>query len=135
MKNEELAGTLVLVHPELEHDPAGRKNEIGIIVNCDLTNDDVLVSFQDNEYALFTPESLLVLFPGDDIHRNLSQMGHDAAWADIKSLTQIDLFLRYGSGDKHFTALELARDNKNVQSLCLQTLENSLELNLGRGYE
>ena len=135
MINGELTGTLVLIHPELGHDPAGRRNEIGIIVNSDLENDNILVSFQDNEHDLFTSDALLVLLPDDDIHRNLSNMGADAAWADIKALTQIDLILRYGSGDKHFKAMELARDNINIQSLCLDTLQNQINLHISQGPE
>jgi hypothetical protein len=135
MISEKLSGTLVLVHPELTHDPAGRQNEIGIIVNSDLINDNILVGFQDNERALFAADALLVLLPDEDIHRNLSEMSYGAAWDKIKSLTQVDLFLRYGSGDKQLKALEVARDNKNIRHLSLQTLEASLELRLGRGYD
>lgn len=135
MITDELTGTLVLIHPELEFDPTGRRNEIGIIVNSDLDNDHILVSFQDNTYDLFTSDALLLLLPDEDIHRNLAKMDHHSPWEDIKSLTQIDLVLRYGTGDKHFKALELTRDNKNVQSLCLQTLENKLDINRARGYE
>jgi len=135
MITDELTGTLVLVHPELEFDPAGRRNEIGIIVNSDITNDNILVSFQDNTYDLFASDALLLLLPAEDIHRNLAGMDIRAPWEDIKALTQIDLVLRYGTGDKHFKALELARANKNVQSLCLQIMEHSLDINRGHGYE
>ncbi len=133
--HDDLTGTLVLVHPELEYDPAGRKNEIGIIVNSDLADDNMLVSFQDNEYASFTSDALLVLLPDEQIHQNLADLAYETSFPDLKALTMIDLFLRYGSGDTHFKALELARDNKNIQHLCLLSLEDRLELNRGRGYE
>lgn len=135
MINDDLTGTLVLVHPELEFDPAGRRNEIGIVVNTDLESDNVLVGFPDNTRDVFSSDALLVLLPDEEIHRNLAQIDLPAPWEDIKALTQIDLILRYGTGDKHFKALELARDHKNVQSLCLQTLESSLDINRGRGFE
>lgn len=135
MTSDELTGTLALIHPEIKHDPAGRQNEIGIIVNSDLANDNILVGFQDNERTLFAADALMVLLPDEEIHRNLSQMSYGAAWEDIKSLTQVDLFLRYGSGGKQFRALEVARDNQNIRHLSLQTLEASLELKLGRSYD
>ena len=135
MINNELTGTLVLVHPELEFDPAGKRNEIGIVVNADLDTDSVLVGFQDNTRGLFTSDALLVLLPGEDIHRNLAQTDHHDPWENIRSLTQIDLVLRYGTGDKHFKALELARDNQDVHSVCLETLANSLDRNRGHGFE
>src|ERR1022692_3213405 len=120
--NDELTGKLVLVHPGLTHDPAGRQNEIGIIVNSDLADDAILVSFQDNEYASFTSDALLVLLPAEQIHQNLADMAYETSFPDLKALTQIDLFLRYGSGDKHFKVLEMARENKNIQPFCLDTL-------------
>lgn len=135
MINDELTGTLVLVHPEPEFDPAGRRNELGIVVNCDLDSDNISVGFQDNTRCLFTSDALLVLLPDEDIHRKLAGLDHHAPWENIKSLTQIDLVLRYGTGDKHFKALELARDNQSVHSLCLQSLADSLGMNRGRGFE
>jgi len=126
--NDELNGKLVLVHPGLTHDPAGRQNEIGIIVNSDLADDNILVSFQDNGYASFSSDALLVLLPDEQIHQNLVDMAYEAAFRDLKALTHIDLFLRYGSGDKHFKALEMARDNKNIQPFCLDTLENVIAI-------
>ena len=126
--NDELNGKLVLVHPGLTHDPAGRQNEIGIIVNSDLVADDVIVSFQDNEYASFTSDALLLLVPDEQIHQNLADLAYETSFPDLKALTQIDLFLRYGSGDKHFKALEMARDNKNIQPFCLDTLENVIAI-------
>ena len=125
-KHDELTGTLVLVHPELEHDPAGRQNEIGIIVNSDLADDDILISFQDNEYASFTSDALLVLLPAEQIHQNLAELAYEVAFPDLKALTQIDLFLRYGSENKQFDALELARNNKNIQPLCLESLADQI---------
>jgi len=134
-KHDELTGTLVLVHPELEYDPAGRQNEIGIIVNSNMPNDDILVGFQDNERALYASDALLILLPDEQIHQNLADLAYETSFPDLKALTHIDLVLRYGSGDKHFKALEIAKSNKNIRDLCLQTLENSLEINRGRGYE
>ena len=126
--NDELTGKLVLVHPGLTHDPAGRQNEIGIIVNSDLADDAILVSFQDNEYASFTSDALLVLLPAEQIHQNLADMAYETSFPDLKALTQIDLLLRYGSGDTHFKALEMARDNKKIQPFCLDTLENVIAI-------
>jgi hypothetical protein len=133
--NDERNGKLVLVHPGLTHDPAGRQNEIGIIVNSDLAADDFIVSFQDNEYALFTSGSLLVLLPDEQIQQNLLGMAYKASFPDLKALTHIDLILRYGPRDKHFKALKMARDNKNIQPFCLDTLENVIAIKQAQNLE
>lgn len=121
MMTDDLKGTFVLVHPKLPHDPANKQNEIGIITHSDLPNDDVFVSFGD-EPALYESDALLVLMPMEQIHANLAELAYETAFPDLKALTQIDLFLRYGSNDKQLVALELARDNKNIQPLCLEGL-------------
>jgi hypothetical protein len=131
----ELTGTYVLVHRELEHDPMGKQNEIGVIRQVDAANDDVFVGFDDSSQGLYASDALLVLLPADEIHRHLSELDYDTAFKDIKSLTQIDLFLRYGSGDKQRTALEIAKENRSIQQYCLEPLENRLNLNQSRGYE
>jgi hypothetical protein len=131
MMTDELKGTFVLVHPELPHDPANRQNVIGIITHSDLPNDDVFVSF-GGEPALYEPDALLVLMPMDQIHANLAELAYETTFRDLKSLTQIDLFLRYGSENKQLVALELARDNKNIQPLCLESLGEQIRRSLSQ---
>jgi hypothetical protein len=131
MINDDLKGTFVLAHPELLHDPAAKQNKIGIITQTDLANEDVFVSFGD-EPALYEPEALLVLMPMDQVHRNLAELAYDVAFPDLKALTQIDLFLRYGSETKQHDALELARDHKKIQPLCLESLANQIRRDISQ---
>jgi hypothetical protein len=42
--------------------------------------------------------------------------------------------LRYGTAITHETALQLARDNKNIQPFCLDTLQNQLQKDIDRNY-
>lgn len=135
MIKDELTGTFVLVHRDLQHDPIHKQNEIGVIRHVDAANDDVFVAFDDGEQGLYSSDALLVLLTPEQIHQNLAELDYDNAFRDIKSLTQIDLFLRYGSADKQRTALELAKENKSIQQYCLESLENRLNLNQSRGYE
>jgi hypothetical protein len=123
--NDELKGTFVLVHSELTDDPAGKQNSIGMITDTDLVNDDIFVSF-DGAPALYEPDALLVLMPMEQVHQNLADMAYDMAFPDIKALTQIDLFLRYGAKARQFDALEIARNNKNIQVLCLESLADQI---------
>jgi len=125
----------VLVHPGLEHDPAEKQNEIGVIAYADLPRDDVFVRFDDGAQGLYSADALLMLMSAEQVHQYLSDMAYDVAFTDLKPLVQIDLFLRYGSADKQRTALELARSNKNIQQFSLETLENKLEIHQSRGYE
>jgi hypothetical protein len=133
MMTEDLKGTLVLVHPELAHDPAGKQNQIGIISYTDLVNDDVFVSF-GYETALYATDALLMLLPQLEIYQYTNEMAFELALPDLKTLTQIELLLRYGTAITHETALQLARDNKNIQPFCLDTLQNQLQKDIDQNY-
>jgi hypothetical protein len=122
---DDLQGTPVLVHPELGYDPAGKQNKVGLISKADLMNDDIFVSFGD-ELALYSTDALLVLRPAEEIHQNLVELAYDISFVELKPLTQIDLFLSYGSSNKKLTAMQLARDNPAIQPLCLDTLQNQI---------
>lgn len=122
---DDLKGTPVLVHPELGYDPAGKQNHVGLITKADLMNDDIFVSFGD-ELALYSTDALLVLLPAEEIHQNLADAAYDIPFVQLKPLTQIDLFLSYGSRGKELTAMQMARDNPAIQPLCLDTLQNQI---------
>ena len=130
---DDLKGTPVLVHPELSYDPAGRQNQVGIIREADLMNDDVFVSF-NGELALYPAEALFVLLPNEEIHQNLADIAYETPFAELKPLTQIDLFLRYGSPGKELTAMHLARDNPAIRPLCLDTLQNQIIKSIDQNY-
>jgi len=121
------------VHPELSYDPAGKQNQVGIIREADLMNDDVFVSF-NGELALYPAEALFVLLPNEEIHQNLADIAYETPFAQLKPLTQIDLFLRYGSPGKELTAMHLARDNPAIRPLCLDTLQNQLIKSIDQNY-
>ena len=129
----DLKGTPVLVHPELSYDPAGKQNQVGIISKADLMNDDVFVSF-NGELALYPAEALFVLLPAEEIHQNLADIAYETPFAELKPLTQIDLFLRYGSTGKELTAMHLARDNPAIRPLCLDTLQNQINKSIDQNY-
>ena len=122
-----------MVHPELSYDPAGRQNQVGIIREADLMNDDVFVSF-NGELALYPAEALFVLLPNEEIHQNLADIAYETPFAELKPLTQIDLFLRYGSPGKELTAMHLARDNPAIRPLCLDTLQNRIIKSIDQNY-
>jgi hypothetical protein len=70
--------------------------------------------------------------PVDQIHQNLADLAYEVAFPDLKALTQIDLFLRYGSESKQYNALELARNNKNIQPLCLESLTDQIRRDISQ---
>lgn len=131
---EDLTGTLVLVHPGLDNDPAGMQGEIGVISRADLMNDDIFVGFGGRQ-GLYSSDALLVLVPNEEIHQHLADMAYETSFPDLKALTQVDLFLRYDSENGTKKAMAIAQANPAIQKHCLETLEDRLSINRSRGYE
>jgi hypothetical protein len=130
---DDLTGTLVLVHPSLHNDPAGMQGEIGRISRADILNDDIFVGFGGKQ-GLYSSDALLVLLPDEDIHRHLADMAYETSFPVLKALTQVDLFLRYGGENGAMKGMAIAQANPAIRNYCLETLEDRLRLDRGRGY-
>ena len=131
--DDKLRGVVALVHPDLECDPLNKRNQIGVISEADIDLDNFYVDFVD-KVGLFSSDALLVLLPPADIHQNLADMAYEASFPDLKSLTQIDLYLRYGDVNARFKAMSIARDNPSIQPLCLETLNNQISRDIPNQY-
>ena len=130
---DELSGRIVLVHPGLEHDPVNRQNHIGVISHADMMQDDVFVDFEGQQ-GLYASDALLVFIDQDDIHRHLADMAYETPFNELKALTQIDLFLRYGGDNKERMAMEIAKANPVIQRYCLESLNDQLYKHLSQSY-
>jgi hypothetical protein len=126
MTANELPGTLVLVHPDLENHPAGREGDIGIVAYVDSPNNQVYLRFTDEAEAVYPSDALFMLknkeklFPAD----GKSEMNLD----NYKDLYKIALLQDMGRGKDIWAALEIARDNPEIWKNSLVSIEESLGL-------
>ena len=130
---DELSGKIVLVHPGLEHDPVNRQNQIGVISHADMMQDDVFVDFEGQQ-GLYASDALLVFKDSDEIHQHLADMAYETPYTELKALTQIDLFLRYGGENRERLAMEIAKANPVIQRFCLESLNDQLYKDLSNQY-
>jgi hypothetical protein len=129
MTAEELTGQLVMVHPELYDDPAGKTGEIGTITAVDLAEDLVRVKFDDEQRGLYATNALLVFKPADQIYEHLRKDVMKLAPADFKDLKNIALLLDYGTKPQQRAAMEIAQRNPGVVSSAFRSMEDNLGLN------
>ncbi|TSJ40931.1 hypothetical protein FO440_14435 [Mucilaginibacter corticis] len=128
-QNDELTGTLVLVHPELSKDPAGKSGQVGIITGADLGNDTIYVGFGRNGQGLYGTDALLLLKPADQVKDLLQQHKQALSVGDYKTLFQISLLQEFRQSTANIkTAMSLALQNETVRNLSMQTLEDKLGL-------
>jgi hypothetical protein len=131
--NNDLSGKVVLVHPGLEHDPVNKQNQIGVISHADMMQDDVFVDFEGTQ-GLYSSDALLVFRENEEIHQHLADMAYETPFVELKALTQIDLFLRYGGDNSARMAMEIARDNPVIQRFCLESLNDQLYKDLSNNF-
>ena len=128
-----LKDKVVLVHPDLPHDPVNRQNHVGVIRLADLETDDIFVSF-DDMLGLYPSDALLVLRSAEEIHQNLADIAYETAFRELKALTQVDLLLRYGDLNKERMAMDIARLNPDIQRFCLEILSSQIYKDVSKNY-
>lgn len=127
--SDELIGQLVLVHPQLTSDPAGKSGHVGIITGTDLENDNIYVGFGRNGQGLYGTDALLLLKPNEQIKQNLQEHKSALSVGDYKSLFQISLLQEFKQSTANIkTAMSLALQNETVMGLSMQSLEDKLGL-------
>ena len=123
---DELTGTLVLVHPGLAADPAGKQNQIGLITDYDLGKDDIYVSFGKGERALYSSDALLVMKSENDVYAALLEHRTDLPQADFKALFQANLMQQYGHTGQLKGAMELLQQRPQIRELGMVSLADKL---------
>ena len=127
--SDELIGQLVLVHPELTSDPAGKSGHVGIITGTELENDNIYVGFGRNGQGLYGTDALLLLKPNEQIKQNLQENKSALSVNDYKSLFQISLLQELRPSTATIkTAMSLAMQSETVRNLSMRSVEDALGL-------
>jgi hypothetical protein len=127
---DELTGSLVLVHPDLQHDTAGRQGHIGMIIGSNLERDEISLSFGKGEQALYSSDALLVLKTPENIYGDLLSNNKGLDPADFKALFRISLLQQYGDTKSFRTAIELAMKNDILRSHSMISLQDKLGISM-----
>jgi hypothetical protein len=126
-RTDELAGTLVLVHPDLTKDPAGRPRQIGVITGTDHSGDNAYVGFGKSGQLMYGLDALLVLKPSADIQQTLKDQGAKLNIQDHTALFRIALLQDYNPTPANIkTALNLTLQSETVRNLATQSIEEKL---------
>jgi hypothetical protein len=136
MNADELIGQLVLVHPELTKDPAGKSGQVGIITGTDMDRDNVFVGFGRNGQGLYGTDALLLLKPAEQVKRNLQEHRAELSLEDNKALFQISLLQELHPSTANMkTAMSLALKSETVRGLAMRSVEDALGLQRGNYLE
>ena len=121
MDNNELYGTLVLVHPDLKDDPARQQGKVGVLTYVD-SNEDIYVSFLNNAEGKYKSENLFQLKDREQLFSALSD-STSLEVNDYKDLYKIGLLQDSGRSTDILRALEIAGNNSSIREKSLVKLE------------
>jgi hypothetical protein len=127
--SDELIGQLVLVHPRLTGDPAGKSGQVGIITGTELENDNIYVGFGRSGQGLYGTDALLLLKPAAQIKDLLTEHKQELSVADYKALFQITLLQEFRQSTANIkTAMSLALQSETVRNMSMRSIEDALGL-------
>jgi len=134
MYNEDLIGTLALVHPDLANDPARKQGEVGVITYVGKENHEIYMSFPGNGEGIYNGNALLRLQDKNKILETLVNEGDNMELDDFKALYKITMLLDRNTSTGILSALEIARDNPNIWSKTLENASTTQNLRLENAF-
>lgn len=130
--NFSLTGRIVLVHPELYDDPAGKTGKTGSIRSAVVGRDDFIVDFPDGKMGLYAANALMVLRAPAEIHRQLDNDKGQLLLSQRLLLYKMALIQTHGYPEQVPAALERAKNSPVIRDLALVTLEDKLGIQKAR---
>jgi hypothetical protein len=134
METENLNGTLVLIRPDLENDPAKGQGKVAFIKYVPQQMEGMYVSLLNGQEAFYKPDELLRLKDKNELFRGLMDNGTSLDVNDFKALYKISLLQDKGTSTALVQALEIARDNPSVWPRALDSLAPEQNLELAKSY-
>lgn len=127
-KQDELIGTLELVHPKLTNDPDNKKNKIGTILSADLENDNIVVGFGSEGQALFSMDALLMMRDPDQIEVDADNDHTLLPFWDYGDILEIISIARIPQPEYRKYAIQLSQKSPVAMEYTMQPLRNELGL-------
>jgi hypothetical protein len=121
MENQTLAGTLVLVKPDLENDPGAKLGQIGVLTLA-FSEKENYVRFPEGGESYFPAEQVMMLKDKQEVFTDMTNNGSSMPLDDFKAMYKITLLQDRGTSQALYSALAIANDNPGVQEKVLQPI-------------
>ncbi|GAA3989442.1 hypothetical protein [Mucilaginibacter dorajii] len=133
---QNLKGTVVMLHPEMWEAHADKEGVIGEIVKADLVRDDFYVKYGGRaESRLHSADALMVLKEPDEIYEYLQNHAADISPYDFKDLKTIARLTDRGTVKQMRTAMELVEKNENIREASVTPLDKIIGLQQSKGLD
>ncbi|PAW95453.1 hypothetical protein CKK33_18885 [Mucilaginibacter sp. MD40] len=133
MENQTLAGTLVLVKPDLEIGPDAKRGQIGVLTYARSETENY-VKFPEGGEAYYPAEQVLMLKDKQEIFNDLTSNGSSMPLNDFKGMYKIMLLQDRGTSQALYAALAIANDHPGLQEKVLDSISPAQKQELAKTY-
>lgn len=133
MENQTLAGTLVLVQPDLENDPEAKKGHIGVLTYARSETENY-VRFPEGGEAYYPAVQVMTLKDKQEIFADLTNNGSSMPLDDFKAMYKIMLLQDRGTSQALYSALAIANDHPALQEKVLESIAPAHKQELAKTY-
>jgi hypothetical protein len=133
MENQTLAGTLVLVQPDLENDTGQKKGQIGVLTYARSETENY-VRFPEGGEAFYPAGQVMMLKDKQKVFDDLTNNGFAMPLDDFKAMYKIMLLQDRGTSQALYSALAIANDHPGVQERVLDAISQTPKQELAKSY-
>lgn len=133
MENQNLAGTLVLVQPDLENEPGAKRGQIGVLTLA-FSEKENYVRFPEGGEAFYPAEQVMMLKDKQAVFNDLTNIGSSMPLDDFKAMYKIMLLQDRGTSQALYSALAIANDHPGVQERVLEPITPTQKQELSQTY-
>jgi len=133
MENQTLAGTLVLVQPELENNAGKTKGMIGVLTYARSETENY-VRFPEGGEAYYPAGQVMMLKNKQQVLDDLMKDGPSMPTEDFKAMYKIMLLQDRGTSQALYSALAIANDHPGVQEKVLESIAPAQKQELAKAY-
>jgi hypothetical protein len=133
MENQTLAGTLVLVQPDLENDTGQKKGQIGVLTYARSETENY-VRFPEGGEAFYPAGQVMMLKDKQKVFDDLTNNGSAMPLDDFKAMYKIMLLQDRGTSQALYSALAIANDHPGVQERVLDAISQTPKQELAKSY-
>jgi hypothetical protein len=134
MNQENLIGTLALVHPQLADDPARKQGQVGVITYASKEGHEIYMRFPGSGEEVYQPDAVMRLKGKAEVLEALVNDGDHMDVNDFKDLYKVTMLQDRGTSTGILSALEIARDNPNIWDKTLEPASTAQSLRLEKVY-
>lgn len=123
---DEMIDRIVMVHPDLTHDPYNQRGNVGVVTNIDLERDDVFVEFSDSKIGIYESEALLSFISVKKLEQDIDSIIEDLFLTDYHDAKRVFQLTRSDNEKSLRNAWDIIKVNPNLRDVFTMNYRDSI---------